>query len=601
MSNTPQTILKDVFGYRDFRGEQQAIIEAALDGRDSLVIMPTGGGKSLCYQIPSMLREGTGLVISPLIALMQDQVTALNENGIAAEYLNSSQSFDEMRAVTERLRRGELQLLYIAPERLNTEHTRALLREIPISMIAIDEAHCVSQWGHDFRHDYLTLGELGALFPGVPRMAVTATATDRTRDEIVARLELNEPDIYIAPFDRANISYAVQVKTDAKRQLLKFLQARRGEAGIIYCLSRKKTESVAAQLCDEGFDALPYHAGLAAEVRRENQRRFLVEDGVIICATIAFGMGIDKPNVRFVVHFDLPKSMESYYQETGRAGRDGEPAAAWMVYGLQDVVRLRQMLDESVAAEEFKRYERYKLDALLGWCEVTGCRRRPLLAYFGDALVEDCGNCDGCLVPVVTWEGAEAAQKLLSAVYRTGQRFGAAYIVDVLLGKASDKIEQNGHDQLSVFGIGKDKASATWRSVTRQLVVAGHLRADAERYGALVLTDTSRGVLRGETPLQFREDPKLPAAVARRSSKARAVAPQDEGLWEALRECRQSLASEHDVPAYVIFHDKTLHEMLQYRPQTEAAMLDISGVGQTKLDRYGWQFLEIIREQAEVA
>ena len=601
VSNTPQTILKDVFGYRDFRGEQQAIIEASLDGRDSLVIMPTGGGKSLCYQIPSMLREGTGLVISPLIALMQDQVTALNENGIAAEYLNSSQSFDEMRAVTERLRRGELQLLYIAPERLNTEHTRALLREIPISMIAIDEAHCVSQWGHDFRHDYLTLGELGALFPGVPRMAVTATATDRTREEIVARLELNQPDIYIAPFDRANISYAVQVKTDAKRQLLKFLQARRGEAGIIYCLSRKKTESVAASLCDEGFDALPYHAGLAAEVRRENQRRFLVEDGVIICATIAFGMGIDKPNVRFVAHFDLPKSMESYYQETGRAGRDGEPAAAWMVYGLQDVVRLRQMLDESVAAEEFKRYERYKLDALLGWCEVTGCRRKPLLAYFGDTLVEDCGNCDGCLVPVITWDGTEAAQKLLSAIYRTGQRFGAAYIVDVLLGKATDKIEQNGHDQLSVFGIGKDKASATWRSVTRQLVVAGHLRADAERYGALVLTDTSRGVLRGETPLQFREDPKLPAAVARRSSKARTVAAEDEGLWDALRECRQSLASEHEVPAYVIFHDKTLHEMLQYRPQTEAAMLDISGVGQTKLDRYGWQFLEILRDQAEVA
>jgi len=601
VSNSPPKILKDIFGYRDFRGDQQAIIEAAVDGRDSLVIMPTGGGKSLCYQIPAMLREGTGLVISPLIALMQDQVTALNENGIAAEFLNSSQSFDEMRAVTARLRRGELQLLYIAPERLNTEHTRALLREIPISMIAIDEAHCVSQWGHDFRHDYLSLGELGTLFPGVPRMAVTATATDRTRAEIVARLELNEPDIYVAPFDRANISYAVQVKTDAKRQLLKFLQARRGEAGIIYCLSRKKTESVAASLCDEGFEALPYHAGLDADVRRENQRRFLVEEGVIIVATIAFGMGIDKPNVRFVAHFDLPKSMESYYQETGRAGRDGEPAAAWMVYGLQDVVRLRQMLDESVAAEEFKRYERYKLDSLLGWCEVTGCRRRPLLAYFGDTLVEDCGNCDGCLVPVVTWDGTEAAQKLLSAVYRTGQRFGAAYIVDVLLGKATDKIEQNGHDQLSVFGIGKDKASATWRSVTRQLVVAGHLRADAERYGALVLTDTSRGVLRGETPLQFREDPKLPAAVARRSSSPRAVAAEDQDLWEALRDCRQSLASEHGVPAYVIFHDKTLHEMLQYRPQTEAAMLDISGVGQTKLDRYGWQFLEILREQSKVA
>ncbi len=598
---SPQTILKDVFGYRNFRGEQQAIIEAALEGRDSLVIMPTGGGKSLCYQIPAMMREGTGLVISPLIALMQDQVASLNENGIAAEFLNSSQSIDEMRAVTAKLRRGELQLLYVAPERLNTEQTRALLREIPISMIAIDEAHCVSQWGHDFRHDYLSLGELGALFPGVPRMAVTATATERTRAEVVTRLELNEPEIFIAPFDRANISYAVQVKTDAKRQLLKFLQERRGEAGIIYCLSRKKTESVAAQLCDEGFEALPYHAGLNAEVRRENQRRFLAEDGLIIVATIAFGMGIDKPNVRFVVHFDLPKSMESYYQETGRAGRDGEPAAAWMVYGLQDVVRLRQMLDESEAGEDFKRYERFKLDALLGWCEVTGCRRRPLLAYFGDTLVEDCGNCDGCLVPVTTWDGTEAAQKLLSAIYRTGQRFGAAHIVDVLLGKATDKVEQHGHGQLSVFGIGKDRASATWRSVTRQLVVAGHLRADAERFGALVLTDTSRGVLRGETPLQFREDPKQPAAVARRSSRARAVATEDQGLWEALRDCRQTLASEHDVPAYVIFHDKTLHEMLQYRPQTESAMLDSSGGGQTKLDRYGEQFLESIRQQSAVS
>jgi ATP-dependent DNA helicase RecQ len=593
---SPQTILKDVFGYRNFRGEQQAIIESALDGCDSLVIMPTGGGKSLCYQIPAMLREGSGLVISPLIALMQDQVTALNEVGIAAEFLNSSQSFEEMRDVIARLKRGELQLLYIAPERLATEQTRALLRAIPISLIAIDEAHCVSQWGHDFRHDYLSLGELGALFPGVPRMAVTATATDRTREEIVARLELNEPRIFIAPFDRANISYAVQVKTDAKRQLLKFLQARRGEAGIIYCLSRKKTESVAAQLCEQGFEALPYHAGLDSDVRRENQRRFLAEEGLIIVATIAFGMGIDKPNVRFVAHFDLPKSMESYYQETGRAGRDGEPAVAWMIYGLQDVVRLRQMLDESQAAEDYKRYERYKLDALLGWCEVTGCRRRPLLAYFGDSLAEDCGNCDGCLVPVKTWDGMEAAQKLLSAIYRTGQRFGAAHIVDVLLGKATDKIGQHGHDQLSVFGIGQDMASATWRSATRQLVVAGHLRADAERYGALVLTDTSRAVLRGETPLQFREDPKLPAAVVRRSSRARAVATEDEGLWKALSDCRQMLAKEHEVPAYVIFHDKTLQEMLQYRPQTSSEMLDISGVGQTKLDRYGEQFLEIIRQ-----
>lgn len=597
VNTSPQIILKDVFGYRNFRGEQQAIIEAAMDGRDSLVIMPTGGGKSLCYQIPAMLREGTGLVISPLIALMQDQVTALNELGIAAEFLNSSQSFDESQAVIARLRRGELQLLYVAPERLATEQTRALLREIPISLIAIDEAHCVSQWGHDFRHDYLTLSELATLFPGVPRMAVTATATDRTRAEIVDRLELNEPGIFIAPFDRTNISYAVQVKTDSKRQLLKFLQERRGEAGIIYCLSRKKTESVAAQLCEQGFEALPYHAGLDSAVRRENQRRFLAEEGLIIVATIAFGMGIDKPNVRFVAHFDLPKSMESYYQETGRAGRDGEPAAAWMVYGLQDVVRLRQMLEESEAGEDHKRYEQYKLDALLGWCEVTGCRRRPLLAYFGDSLAEDCGNCDGCLVPVKTWDGTEAAQKLLSAIYRTGQRFGAAHIVDVLLGKSTDKTRQHGHEQLSVFGIGQEKASATWRSVTRQLVVAGHLRADAERFGALVLTDSSRSVLRGEIPLQFREDPKRPAAAARRSGTASVVAAKDQVLWEALRNCRQTLAKEHDVPAYVIFHDKTLQEMLQYRPQSTAEMLDISGVGQTKLDRYGEQFLEVIRQQ----
>lgn len=591
-----QTLLKDVFGYREFRGEQQAIIEAALDGRDSLVIMPTGGGKSLCYQIPAMLREGTGLVISPLIALMQDQVAALNEVGIAAEFLNSSQSCDEMRAVTNRLRRGELQLLYIAPERLATAQTRALLREITISLIAIDEAHCVSQWGHDFRHDYLALGELGTLFPGVPRMAVTATATDRTRAEIVARLELHQPGIFVAPFDRENISYAVQVKTDARRQLLKFLRGRRGETGIIYCLSRKKTESVAAWLCAQGFAALPYHAGLDAGLRREHQRRFLAEEGLIIVATIAFGMGIDKPNVRFVAHLDLPKSIESYYQETGRAGRDGEPAAAWMVYGLQDVVRLRQMLDASAAGDDYKRYERYKLDALLGWCEVTGCRRRPLLAYFGDTLAEDCGNCDGCLAPVNTWDGTEAAQKLLSAVYRTGQRFGAAHIVDVLLGKATDKVAQHGHEQLSVFGIGQDRPAVTWRSVARQLIVAGHLRADAERFGALVLTATSRGVLRGETALQFREDPQLPAAVTSRSRPSRTVAVDDQGLWEALRDCRQALASEHGVPAYMIFHDKTLHEMLQHRPKTESAMLEISGVGQTKLDRYGGQFLATIRE-----
>ena len=596
MSLSPQQVLEDVFGYSEFRGEQQSIIEATLQGRDSLVIMPTGGGKSLCYQIPAILRQGTGLVISPLIALMQDQVTALHELGIEAGFLNSSQSPDERREVMTKLRQGSLQLLYVAPERLVTEHTRSMLRDIPLSVIAIDEAHCVSQWGHDFRSDYLALGDLGELFPGVPRMAVTATATGKTRKEIVDRLELNEPDIYIAPFDRPNIAYAVQVKTDGRGQLLKFLQTHRSEAGIVYCLSRKKTESTADWLCTQGFEALPYHAGLSGEVRKENQRRFLAEDGLVIVATIAFGMGIDKPDVRFVAHLDLPKSIESYYQETGRAGRDGEPADAWMVYGLQDVVRLRQMLEESQADEEYKRYERVKLDALLGWCEVTGCRRRPLLAYFGDSHDEDCGNCDGCLTPAKTWDGTEAARKLLSAVYRTGQRFGAAHLVDVLLGKETDKVLQHGHVELSVFGVGQDLPATTWRSVARQLIVAGHLRSDAARYGALVLTDTSRDVLRGETPLQFREDPKRSVVASKKSPKERVVADEDLGLWEALRACRQTLASEHNVPPYVIFHDRTLQEMMAYRPQTAAEMLDISGVGQTKLDRYGDQFLAVLRE-----
>lgn len=598
MNLSPQKVLEDVFGYPSFRGQQQSIIEAALQGRDSLVIMPTGGGKSLCYQIPAILKEGTGLVVSPLIALMQDQVTALRELGIEADFLNSSQSSDERREVMNRLRQGRIQLLYVAPERLVTGHTRALLRDIPLSIIAIDEAHCVSQWGHDFRQDYLGLGDLGELFPGVPRMAVTATATGKTRQEIVARLELSEPEIFVAPFDRPNIGYAVQVKTDARGQLLKFLQAHRGAAGIVYCLSRKKTESTASWLCGQGFDALPYHAGLASDVRAENQRRFLAEDGLVIVATIAFGMGIDKPDVRFVAHLDLPKSVESYYQETGRAGRDGEPADAWMVYGLQDVVRLRQMLEESQAGEEYKRYEGAKIDALLGWCEVTGCRRRPLLAYFGDTQDQDCGNCDGCLAPAKTWDGSEAARKLLSAVYRTEQRFGAAHLVDVLLRKETDKVLQHGHDRLSVFGIGEGLPSTTWRSVARQLIVAGHLRSDPARFGALVLTDSSRGVLRGETPVQFREDPKRSIVASKKVTAKRTVSGHDESLWEALRACRQSLASEHNVPAYVIFHDKTLHEMLAYRPQSATEMLDISGVGQTKLDRYGDRFLSVLRSES---
>lgn len=594
MADTAQDILRRVFGYTEFRGAQQAVIESVVAGGDALVIMPTGGGKSLCYQIPAMLRGGVGLVISPLIALMHDQVAALHEVGVEAGFLNSSQTDSEQREVISKLRNGTLQLLYAAPERLANGYTRNLLSEVPLSVIAIDEAHCVSQWGHDFRQEYLQLGELKTLFPGVPRMALTATATDKTRQEIIERLELDEPGVFVSPFDRPNIAYLVQPKTDAKRQLLKFLQNHRHAAGIVYCLSRKKTESTAEWLNAQGFSALPYHAGLPSETRTNHQRRFLNDDAVIIVATIAFGMGIDKPDVRFVAHLDLPKSMESYYQETGRAGRDGEPADAWMVYGLQDVVRLRQMLDESEAAEEFKRHERQKLDALLGWCEVTGCRRRPLLEYFGDTLPADCGNCDGCLTPVKTWEGTEPARKLLSAVYRTGQRFGAAHVIDVLCGKSTDKVRQNGHAGLSVFSIGADIDATVWRSIIRQLIVRGFLRSDAQRYGALVLTEQSRGLLRGDVQVAFREDPKKITGTVSRSAAAVAIPVEDEALWEALRACRQSLASEHNVPPYVIFHDRSLREMLTMRPRTATDMLEISGVGQTKLDRYGAQFLSVL-------
>ncbi len=592
---SPRDTLRKVFGYREFRGHQEAVIEAVLAGRNALVVMPTGGGKSICYQLPALLREGTGLVVSPLIALMQDQVAALRELGIDADFLNSSQTPVQQRAVIERLRSGRLRLLYVAPERLAGDYTRSLLQQVKLSVIAIDEAHCVSQWGHDFREEYLALDELGRLFPGVPRLALTATATERTRGEILKRLDLEDARIFIAPFDRPNIRYLVQARTEPKRQLLDFLKGYRDQAGIVYCLSRKKTESTAEWLVGQGFRALPYHAGLDSGTRHENQRRFLAEDGIIIVATIAFGMGIDKPDVRFVAHIDLPKSMESYYQETGRAGRDGDPAEAWMIYGLQDVVRLRQMLDQSDAAEDYKRHERSKLDALLGWCEVTGCRRRPLLGYFGDVLAGDCGNCDGCLSPVGTWDGTEAAQKLLSAVYRTGQRFGAAHIIDVLLGKATEKVRQHHHETLSVFGIGADRGAASWRSILRQLIVMACLRADPDRFGALVLTELSRAVLRGDTPVRFREEPERPAALPRTRGAAVPVADDDRELWEALRACRQRLASEHNVPPYVIFHDRTLRQMLNALPRSEAGLLQLTGVGQTKLERYGAAFLEVIR------
>jgi ATP-dependent DNA helicase RecQ len=594
MSDQSLQILRDVFGYERFRGHQAAIIEAVLDGRDALVLMPTGGGKSLCYQVPALIREGAGLVVSPLIALMQDQVRALDALGIEAAFLNSSLGQQEQADVIRRLKAGKVQLLYVAPERLVQPQTQAMLAGIPLALIAIDEAHCVSQWGHDFRPDYLALDKLRELFPGVPRLALTATATPIVREEIVARLALRDPAIFVSPFDRANIRYLVQPKTDGRRQLGEFLRARRDQAGIVYCLSRKKVESIAESLRQDGYNALPYHAGLSSEMRSEHQHRFLTEEAVIIVATIAFGMGIDRPDVRFVAHLDLPKSIEAYYQETGRAGRDGEPADAWMIYGLQDVVRLRQMVDDSDADEAHKRHDRQKLDALLGWCEVTDCRRRPLLAYFGDEYPEDCGNCDNCLEPPATWDGTEAAQKLLSTVYRTGQRFGAAHVVDVLLGKDTDKVRQHGHDRLSVYGIGKELAGPAWRSVVRQLIVQGFLSADQRRYGALVLTGQSRPLLKGEIGLELREDRKLKTSRKKRRDTAAPLATADQSLFEALRERRKQIADRLDLPPYVIFHDATLRQMAEVRPKTEVDLLSINGVGEAKLERYGQEFLEVI-------
>ncbi|WIO73274.1 DNA helicase RecQ [Porticoccaceae bacterium LTM1] len=595
-------VLHEIYGYDAFRGPQQAVIESALAGHDTLVLMPTGGGKSLCYQIPALVRDGMGIVVSPLIALMQDQVSALQQLGINAAFLNSTLSDVEQQDVLRQMHQGDLDMLYIAPERLLQDRTLRLLSQFKISLIAIDEAHCVSQWGHDFRQDYLLLNRLREHFPGVPRMALTATADPRTQQEIPERLAFDSPKRFVSGFDRANIRYSVQPKTDAKKQLIKFLIGHRDNSGIVYCMSRKKVESTAEWLTTRGLTALPYHAGLPAEMRAEHLQRFLREDAIVMVATIAFGMGIDKPDVRFVAHLDLPKSMEAYYQETGRAGRDGEPADAWMVYGLQDVVRLRQMVDDSGSHEQQKRIERSKLDSLLGWCEVTECRRVSLLGYFGEGYQsasgeKKCGNCDICLTPPQTWDGTEAAQKLLSCIYRTGQRFGAGHVIDVLRGKENDKMYQWGHHQLSTHGIGKELSDQQWRSVVRQLVVQGYLISDPEAYGALRLTEASRPLLRGEISLTLRTDlaePQLRKPV--RKQHGSNVSDSDRKLWEALRACRKQLADEHGVPPYVIFHDATLMEMMEYHPTSEMELLNISGIGQSKMEKFGSEFLEVIRE-----
>ena len=592
-------ILNTLYGYDSFRGQQEEIINTVTAGQDALVLMPTGGGKSLCYQIPSLLRDGVGIIVSPLIALMQDQVDALQQLGIHAAFLNSSLSMDEQNLVEQQLRDQQLDMLYIAPERLLQPRTLHLLSQCKVALFAIDEAHCVSQWGHDFRKDYLLLDQLREQFPQVPRIALTATADQRTRQEIVQRLQLNEPKQFISGFDRPNIRYGISAKANPKKQLLAFLQNRRSEAGIVYCLSRKKVEDTAEWLSGQGYIALPYHAGLSTELREHHQNRFLREDGVIIVATIAFGMGIDKPDVRFVAHLDLPKSIEAYYQETGRAGRDGQPAEAWMVYGLQDVVRLQQMQAQSQSSEQFKRIERHKLDAMLGLCETTDCRRQLLLQYFADKGEAHCGNCDNCQIPPETWDATEAAQKVLSCIYRTGQRFGIGHIMDVLRGKENDKVVQFNHHQLSTFAIGKDISEQQWRSIIRQLVVRGFLRVDVEGYGGLHMQESCRPVLKGEQSLHLRVDELKSPSSKQRSKKSRQILPEYEQLWEALRECRKRLADENNVPPYVIFHDTTLQEMLEQRPLSRMEILAITGVGENKLEHYGDAFIEVINQHEE--
>jgi ATP-dependent DNA helicase RecQ len=597
MSEPALHILNTIYGYPQFRGHQAAVIDTVSNGRDALVLMPTGGGKSLCYQIPSLLRAGVGIIVSPLIALMQDQVDNLTQLGVRAAFLNSSLDSQAQWEVEQQLLRGELDMLYIAPERLVLERTLQFLERCEIALFAIDEAHCVSQWGHDFRKDYLGLGMLAERFPRVPRIALTATADTRTREEIALRLSLRDAAWFVSSFDRPNIRYQVAAKVDARKQLLKFLQAYRGQAGIIYCLSRKKVEATAEWLTDQGLTALPYHAGLSNILRETHQRRFLREDGIVMVATIAFGMGIDKPDVRFVAHLDLPKSMEAYYQETGRAGRDGEPATAMLLYGLQDVVRMKDMMAGSDAPEQFKRQERFKLDALLGWCELTECRRRALLAYFGDEQTNPhCGNCDTCLQPPQTWDATEAAQKLLSCIYRSGQRFGAAHIVDILLGKTTDKVQQHGHQQLSTFGIGKTLHEQQWRSLIRQLLIRGFLEIDVQGYGGLRLTEQCRPVLRGEVPLALRVDV---AEVASRDERTRAkqveVPPECEALWQELRDCRKRIAEQLSIAPFMVFHDATLRLMATLQPTTPGELLGISGVGQSKLTNYGEAFLDVIR------
>lgn len=607
---SPRDILKSYFGYTSFRPHQEDIIDHLVAGGDAFVLMPTGSGKSLCYQIPALTRPGVCVVVSPLIALMQDQVDAVRELGIRAGFLNSTLDVRQARSIEQRAMEGGLDLLYVAPERLVTDSFMRLLARMEICLFAIDEAHCVSQWGHDFRPEYLELGVLAGMFPGVPRVALTATADETTRREIVDKLHLAKARLFITSFDRPNIRYRVEIKEKEKDQLLDFISSEHsGESGIVYCMTRKKTEEIARFLQEKGFPALPYHAGLDRELRLRHQREFLQGEGTIMVATIAFGMGINKPDIRFVAHLNLPRTLEGYYQETGRAGRDGEPADAWMVYSLADIVMLRQILEESPGDENFKAIQYRKMEAMLGYSETARCRRQVLLGYFGETLVDACGNCDMCLGHVEVIDGTLIAQKALSCAYRTGQMFGTNHLVDVLLGKDTSRVRSFGHDKVSTYGIGKELSAYEWRSVYRQLVAAGLMKVDMEKKGGLRLSGRCSAVLRGQEVFQLRKDPvpvrkntrkkALGGSTAARLNEDQKYFEFDPVLWERLRSLRFELAKSSSIPAYTVFHDSTLKELVTRLPDTLEEMLTISGIGQAKLEKYGELFLEVIRKHRE--